>query len=167
MLSIGDDHYTKDAGPASVFDNQQNLVGTVQQVMLKGLKVGDIPQTTAALTADINVLPQLKIGAIYNYFANYTTRYTFSNLTQQTLTSNGATAFTPYKVPDFSLWSLNGVFRFKMGGFDSELIATINNLLNTRYISDAYDADALGRVANVSGYYGLGRVFTTGLKVKF
>ena len=77
-------------------------------------------------------------------------------------------------VPDYSLWSLNGVWRFKMAGFDAELIGTISNLLNTKYISDATDDGVAGPNGTVYGqaagafvYYGLPRVFTTGLKVKF
>jgi iron complex outermembrane receptor protein len=54
-----------------------------------------------------------------------------------------------------------------MAGFDASLIATVDNLLNTKYISDAEDTYAQGLASNVNVYYGLGRVFTTGLKVKF
>jgi outer membrane receptor for ferrienterochelin and colicin len=159
MLSLGDYYYTNNAGPVSVFNNQQQLVGTVKEVDLKDEKVGDAAQTTAGLNLDINVLPQLKLGVIYNFYGNYTSYVPFQNYTSPNL--------HPYMIPDYSLWSLNGVFKFKMAGFDASIIATVDNLLNTKYISDSEDYTGAGQASGVSVYYGLGRVFTTGLKVKF
>jgi iron complex outermembrane recepter protein len=159
MLSLGDWYYTSNAGPVSVLNNQGAVVSTVKQVYLKNQKVGDAAQTTAAAFADFNILPQIKLGVIYNYYGNYTSYVPFQNYTSANL--------QPYKIPNYSLWSLNGVFKFKMAGFDSELIGTVNNLLNTKYISDSEDQYGAGQANGVNVYYGLGRVFTTGLKVKF
>lgn len=159
MLSLGDYYYTKDAGPATVFNNQQQPIATINQVDLKGQKVGDAAQTTAGFSMDVNVLPAVKLGVIYNYYGNYTSYVPFENFT--------SVGLHPYMVPDYSLWALNGTFKFKLAGLDASLIATVNNLLNTKYISDATDTNALGQASLVNVYYGLGRVFTTGLKVKF
>ncbi len=167
MVSLGDWYYSKDAGPATVYNNQQKPIATVTEVLLKGLKVGDAAQTTAALNLDVNVLPELKLGANYNFFGNYTANFDFSNLNQATLTQNNATSFKPYKLPDYSTFDLNAVFKFKIAGLNASLIATVDNLLNTKYISDAFDKNALGQVSLLNVYYGLGRTFTTGLKVKF
>jgi hypothetical protein len=158
-LSLGDWYYTSNAGPVSVYNNQGKVIGTVKQVDLKNEKVGDAGQTTAAGFADFSVLPQIKLGVIYNFVGNYTSYVPFQNYTSPNL--------HPYKIPNYSLWSVNGVFKFKMAGFDSELIATVNNLLNTKYIADSEDYYGAGQASGVSVYYGLGRVFTTGLKVKF
>ena len=160
MLSLGDWYYNSNAGPVTVFNSQQQSVGTVSEVDLKNEKVGGSAQTTAAAYTDINIVPQLKIGVTWNFYGNYTSFVPFNYYTTP--------GIQPYKIPDFSLWSLNGVFKFKMAGFDAELIATVNNLLNTKYISDAEeDGPNFGDPAQASVYYGLGRVFTTGLKVKF
>ncbi|HEY2580910.1 MAG TPA: TonB-dependent receptor, partial [Mucilaginibacter sp.] len=159
MLSLGDWKYSSNAGPVTVFNNQQQPIATVSQVFLKGQKVGDAAQTTSAVFADIYLVPQLKVGVTYNFYGDYTAYVPFQNYTSPDL--------HPYKIPDFSLWSLNGVFRFKMAGFDSELIATVNNLLNTKYISDGQDYNAAGLASGVTGFYGLGRVFTTGFRLKF
>ncbi len=158
-LSIGDFHYTNNAGPVTVFNSQQQPVSTVSEVYLKGEKVGDAAQTTAAGFADFTIVPQLKIGVIYNYYANYTSYVPFQNYTSPNL--------HPYIIPTFSTWDLNAVFKFKMAGFNSELIATVNNLLNTKYIADSEDYNGKGLASGVDVYYGLGRIFTTGLKVKF
>lgn len=158
-LSLGDFYYTKNAGPATVFNSQQQPVSTVSEVYLKNEKVGDIAQTTAAGFADFTVVPQLKVGVVFNYYGNYTSYVPFQNY--------NAPDLHPYIIPNVATWDLNGVFKFKMAGFNSELIATVNNLLNTKYISDSEDYNAKGLASGVDVYYGLGRVFTTGLKVKF
>jgi iron complex outermembrane receptor protein len=166
MGSFGDYYYTNNPGPTTVFNNQNVAVKTVNVIYLNNEKIGDIPQTTAALSLDVNVLPQIKLGVIWNYFSNYT-----ANLPFQDYTTAG---IHPYMVPDYSLWSLNGTWRFKMAGFDAELIGTVSNLLNTKYISDATDdgvaganGTVYGQAAGAAVYYGLPRIFTTGLKVKF
>lgn len=159
MVSYGDWHYTKDAGPATVFNSNQQVVATVNKVYLKGLKVGDAGQTTAGMRLDIDVLPALRLGTNYNYIANYYSNFVFSNITKPGL--------TPYKIPNYSVWDLNGVFKFKIAGLDSYLIGNVNNLLNTKFISDAFDQNAIGTPAAVNVYYGLGRTFTTSIKVKF
>jgi iron complex outermembrane receptor protein len=159
MLSLGDYYYTNNPGPTTVFNSQEKAIATINQVDLKNEKIGDAPQTTAAMNLDVNVLPQVKIGVTWNYFSNYTANVPFEDYTQPGL--------HPYMVPDYSLWALHGTWKFKMAGFDAELIGTVNNLLNTKYISDATDDGATGLASNALVYYGLGRLFTTGLKVKF
>lgn len=162
MLSIGDWYYTQDTGPVSVFNDQQVLVSTVNSAHIKGIKVGDAAQTTAALSLDFDVLPSLKLGANYNYYANYTANFVASNLTSATVTS-----YTPYKMPAYQLLDLNGVFRFKFGNLDGSFIGTVHNVFNTAYFSDSLDPLAAGSAAGVTVYYGLGRTFTTGVKIKF
>jgi iron complex outermembrane receptor protein len=160
MASLGDYHYTNNPGPVQVYDSQEKPVGQpIPKIYLDNEKIGDAPQTTASLSTDITLLPQLTVGATYNFFGNYTANVPFQDYTQANL--------HPYKVPDYSLLALNGVWRFKMAGFDASLIGTVTNLLNSKYISDATDNGATGLASNAEVYYGLGRVFTTGLKVKF
>jgi hypothetical protein len=159
MFSYGDWHYTSDAGPATVYNSQQQVVATVGKVFLKGLKVGDAGQTTAGFHLDIDVLPALRLGTNYSYIANYYSNFLFSNITKPNL--------TPYKLPNYSVWDVNGVFKFKIAGLNSYLIGNVINLLNTKFISDSFDTNATGIPANVNVYYGLGRTFTSTIKVNF
>ncbi|UOE52052.1 TonB-dependent receptor [Mucilaginibacter sp. SMC90] len=159
MLSYGDWHYTNDAGPSTVYNSQQQAVKTVNKVYLKDIKVGDAAQTTAALGADIDVLPDLTIGSNYFFYGNYYSQFNFANAGQPDM--------HPYKLPNYSIWNLNGVFRFKIAGLNASLIGNVNNLLNTKYIADSYDGNLTGNVNNVLVYYGLGRTFVTSLKIKF
>jgi len=159
MLSVGDYYYTQNAGPVNVYTNTGSLYKTVAVVDLKGEKVGDVAQDLAQVFADVNVVPALKIGVICNYYTHYTAFVPFENY--------DATNLHPYVIPNYALWDMNAVYKFKMGPFDSELVGTVNNLLNTKYISDATDDGAMGNVSALDVYYGLGRRVTTTLKVKF
>lgn len=159
MLSYGDWHYTNNAGPTTVYNSQQQAVKTVNTVFLKDIKVGDAAQTTAALGADIDILPDVTIGGNYFYYGNYYSDFNFANATSAGL--------MPYKLPNYSIWNVNGVFRFKIAGLDAVLIGNVNNLLNTKYIADSYDGNLKGNAASAFVYYGLGRTFVTSLKIKF
>lgn len=159
MFSYGDWYYTKNTGPATVFNDQHEQIGSVKAALVKGVKVGDAAQTTAAFGLDINVLPDLRLGTNYNFFGNYYSSFSFANIT--------VPGIHPYKLPNYSTWNLNAKFKFKLAGLDASLIGNVNNLLNTKFISDGFDASATGDPANLNVYYGLGRTFTTGIKVKF
>jgi iron complex outermembrane receptor protein len=82
MLSYGDWYYTNDAGPSTVYNAQQQPIKTVNKVYLKDIKVGDAAQTTAALGADIDVLPDLSIGGNYFFYGNYYSQFNFANAGQ-------------------------------------------------------------------------------------
>ncbi|HEY4325881.1 MAG TPA: TonB-dependent receptor [Mucilaginibacter sp.] len=159
MLSLGDWYYTNNAGPASVYNSSQQVVSTIPVAYLKGMKKGDAPQTQGALGLDLDVLPQFRFGADAYYYGNYYSRFNFASVT--------APGRTPYIIPSWTMFNLNAVFKFKIAGLDGSLIANVFNLMNTKYISDSFDASALGDPTLVSVYYGLGRTFTTGVKIKF
>lgn len=165
MLSVGDYHYLTDAGPIQVTsDVAGSPVVNIPKVYLKGLKVGDVAQTTAALGLDVQALPKLKLGANANYYANYTSYYNFQNITTAGL--------KPWKVPSYTLLDVNAVYRFKFAGLDASLIANVYNLFNTTYLSDSYDSNlglnaTGGTAGGVGVFYGFGRTYTTGVKIKF
>jgi outer membrane receptor protein involved in Fe transport len=159
MLSLGDWYYTNNAGPASVYNSSQQVVSTIPLAYLKGMKIGDAAQTQAALGIDIDLSSQFRIGGDAYYYGNYYSRFNFASVT--------SAGRVPYIIPDWTAINLNAVFKFKIAGLDASLIANVFNLMDTKYISDSFDSSALGAASGVSIYYGLGRTFTTGLKIKF
>jgi hypothetical protein len=168
-LSVGDWYYTKNAGPASAFDQDHKPVGNKNIIYIKGMKIGDAPQTQGFLGLDVDVMPELKIGGDYYYTGNYTADYNFYLVNSPGL--------HPWKVPNYNLFNLNATFKFKLSGLDASLIGNVMNVLDTKYISDAIDggspSSATGTApggnpaTNVFGYYGYGRHFSTTLKIKF
>jgi iron complex outermembrane receptor protein len=170
MLSIGDWHYISNAGPAQVTSDNPTVVqnSTQAELIIKGLKVGDAAQTTASLGLDVNILPKVKVGTVYNYYARYTAYYNPANITHD--------GYQAYQVPNYSLFDLNGVFRFTIAGLDGSFIANVNNLFDTKYIGDAYDqaGNASGKpefyqntASTIGVFYGIGRTYTTTLRIKF
>jgi hypothetical protein len=175
MLSIGDYHYTSNTGPAQVTTPNGPTVNQ-PSLLLKDKKVGEFgtastgAQTTAALGLDIKLLPQVKIGGNWNYYARYYASYDPTKMV--TTSTFDPTAFTPYKLPNFSTLDLNVVFRFKLSGLDASFIGNVYNVFNTTYLADAYEtnpttADYVTRTNALGVWYGAGRLYMTTLKVKF
>jgi len=159
MASIGNYYYTQNAGPATAFDGSTGKVLGSAEAILKGQKIGDIPQNLFQAFAEINIVPQFKVGASVNYYSNYTADVPFTDYT--------AVGLKPYKVPDYAIWQMNAVYKFKMAGFNAELVGTVYNLLNSKVITDAYDPSANANYSTLEVNFLNARTFTTALKVRF
>jgi len=162
MLSVGDWHYTSDAGPVQVTNDQGSATTTISKIYIKGLKVGDAAQTTAALGMDAQILPQIKVGANFNYYGNYNAYFDPSKITVEN--------YQPWKVPNYTTLDMNIVYRFKFSGLDASFIGNVYNLLGTEYIADAYDSSPTGGLTPTSSigvFYGATRTYMATFKVKF
>ena len=162
MLSLGDWHYTSDAGPVQVTNDQGNSSTTISKIFIKGLKVGDAAQTTAALGMDAQVLPQIKFGVNANYYGNYNAYFDPSKIT--------AEGYQPWEVPSYITLDMNLVYRFKFAGLDASFIGNVYNVLNAEYVGDAYDSSPTGGATptnTIGVFYGASRTFMGTFKVKF
>jgi len=156
MASIGDWQWKSDVS-ATIRDESGTEVGEVE-VFADGLKVGDAAQTTFALGASYKLTRKSVLYVDYNYAGNMFASYQ--------VTSRGSDDLPDtWEVPDFGLFDAGISHVFNMGSFEAILNAKINNVFNTDYISDANDVDGTGPTALV--YYGAGRTYSVGLKVKF
>ncbi|ARS36358.1 TonB-dependent receptor [Pontibacter actiniarum] len=170
MASFGDWEWNSNLDEVTVTDETQTISKTIGPLYMEGLKVGDAAQTTAALGVDYKVFKELKVGVDYNYYGDF-----YSEFDPTTLDKPG---LTPWKVPNYSLLDLNAVFKIKIAGLDASLYANVNNVLNTEYISDAQavfetvnagtdNERTVSNAANSTVFYGIGRTWTTGLKINF
>ena len=163
MLSLGDWTWSSDLDRAEALDAAGNVVTSEGPLYTKGIKVGDQPQTTAALGLDFTLMDGIKLGADYNYNGGF-----YSSFVPTGVNKPG---MKPWKVPSYSLLDLNMVFRFKMAGLNSSVLLNVNNVLNTEYISDAnaqFDSSTgVSNAANSQVYFGAGRQYTTSLKINF
>ncbi|AMM50324.1 TonB-dependent receptor [Rufibacter sp. DG15C] len=168
MVSVGDWTWLNDIEGVEIFDENQVKRGTVPTVTMAGLKVGDAPQTTAALGLDLKLTDDFKIGADYNYYANFNSDFNPINLPE-------TRGNDPWKVPTYSLMDLNAVFKFKFAGLNASVIGNVNNVFDTEYISDALsnytrasnEEPYLSNASNSFVYYGTGRSWTTTLRINF
>ncbi len=175
MLSIGDYHYTKNTSSGQI-TSDNGTTTAVPELYLKGLKVGEpgtsatSAQTTAGGSVDVRVLSKVTIGADYLFYGKYYASYDPTKIT--------FTGYVPYQIPNFSTLDMNAVYRFKMAGFNAEFVANVFNILNTKYLGDAYDsaptaaastitANFANRTNNLGVFYGAGRFYETTLRIKF
>ena len=69
-------------------------------------------------------------------------------------------------MPGYQLLDLNAKYKFKIGKLNSTFYAKVNNLLDTEVMTDGFDGS--GHDELTSGvYFGFGRTWSIGLKVRF
>jgi outer membrane receptor protein involved in Fe transport len=156
MASIGDWQWKSNVS-ATVRSQDGTDLGDIE-VFAKDLKVGDAAQTTFALGASYKFATESSIYVDYNYAGDMHASYQ--------VTSRGSAGLPDtWEVPEYGLFDVGVNHVFDMGPFEAILNAKINNVFNTDYVSDANDVD--GTAATALVYYGAGRTYSVGLKVKF
>jgi iron complex outermembrane receptor protein len=158
MLSLGDWKWDNNIENVQIFDEEQNLIDTVN-LFIEDLHVGDAAQTTLAIGANYKFSSNTRLTIDYNYFDNLYADYD---------PSRRGTEGAPdaWEVPAYGVFDTAMSHGFKFGAFDATLTARMNNVLDTRYISDAQDG-AGSNAQTASVYYGFGRTFSVGAKLKF
>ncbi|VXD12971.1 TonB-dependent receptor domain-containing protein [Marinoscillum sp. 108] len=160
MLSLGDWTWSDDVNSVNVFDEQQNIIETIDQLYIADIKVGGSAQTTGALGIDYNIIPAFKVGVLYTYFSKFYADYDPTNRT-----SSEIAGIQAWEVPTYGLLDVKARYDFKIGDLDANLFVNANNLFDVEYISDAQDTNSTAAGASV--FYGVGRTWTTGLKINF
>ncbi|MBQ4278609.1 MAG: TonB-dependent receptor plug domain-containing protein [Rikenellaceae bacterium] len=158
FFTIGNWRWTNDVS-YTLLDADRNKVGEYH-AYIKGLHVGNAPQTSAMLGVSWMPMRKLTVGADWNYYARHYADFAAADRNDP---DDRADA---WKLPDYSTFDLNLSYGFKMGSLEAQLIGNVNNVFNTKYISDAQDgADHLRESAMV--WYGFGTTWTAGLKILF
>ncbi|OBQ57187.1 TonB-dependent receptor [Tamlana sp. s12] len=158
MASLGDWRWDNDVKGVQIFDDEQNLIETVD-LYIKDLRVGDAAQTTFALGANYDILERTTLMLDYNYYDNL---YAYFDPSSRGTEGAGES----WKVPAYGLFDLGLSHNFDMGPFDVRLLGRVNNVFNVEYISDANDG--VGSTASTAlVYYGAGRTFSVGAKFNF
>ena len=158
MVSLGDWNWTSDAS-GDLFDGEGNFISQTN-IYADGLKVSDAAQTTWALGLNYKAAQRTSFFVDYNYAGN---NYATMDVVRRT---NIDDRENTWQLPNFHLFDLGFSHGFTIGDFDSTLSGKLNNILNTEYISDARDGST-HTVNDSQVYYGAGRTFSLGLKVKF
>jgi outer membrane cobalamin receptor len=155
MLSLGDWKWDNNLENVPVFNENQEEVTTLS-LPIKGLKVSNAAQTTAALGMLYKFWDKTSITLDYNYFANLYARIDVLNYANATEAPSDS-----YKVPSYGTVDASLRHNFNFGTFDTTLTARVNNLLDTEYIADAIDA------SDPLVFFGFGRTFSLSAKIKF
>ena len=163
MASLGDWRWEDDASARTFNDTTGELIAE-DFVYAKGLKVSDAAQTTFALGLKYDLLEKTNITLDYNYAGD---NYATMNVTRRTADSpEEADRTNTWKLPNYHLFDLGFRHGFEIAGLSTTLSANMNNVFDVEYISDANNGNS-SDYDTAQVYYGAGRTFSLGLKVKF
>jgi hypothetical protein len=161
MASIGDYQWANDVRNVLVFDennipiNEDNPI----DIYIKDTPVGDAAQTTMALGMNYEVFPRTYVRADFTYNDRY---YADFEPTERTTPD----VADPWEAPAFGLLDLGLTHNFTFGPLDATVNANVFNALDTEYVADA--RDGRNHDANTASvWYGFGRTYTVGAKIKF
>lgn len=157
FVSIGDWKWTNDVNFTLVDDNK-NVIGEYH-AYLKGIHVGNSPQTSMMLNVAYSPLPRLTVGVDCNYYGRYYADFTAADRT------NPEDRADSWRIPDFTLFDVNVAYGFKINMVDALLTINVNNVFNKKYITDALDG-ADHNAASALVWYGFGRTWSVGLRIK-
>ncbi len=158
MASIGDWRWENNIENVQIFNDENEAVGDPINIFIKDLHVGDAAQTTFALGTNYSLTPETTFTIDYNYYANL-----YADFDPSERQEVGPDA---WEVPAYGIFDTALRHNFKFGTFDATLTGRINNVFDTEFISDAFDGEgSKSTTANV--YYGFGRTFSVGAKLKF
>lgn len=175
MVSVGDWRWSNNASgylynrqgqPVSKYGEEVLMLSPDHYKMtvnMKGIRVGNSAQTSAALGLNYELLKGLRAGLDFVYWDRNYSYYRISDVG----TSLTDVSFSqPWRIPAAGVFDFHAVYRFKIGDFNCTLNGTVDNLLDQEYIADATDgSDHTWKTAKV--YYGFGRTWTLGLKLAF
>ncbi|WNJ16594.1 TonB-dependent receptor [Pontibacter sp. G13] len=164
MASLGDWTWTSNLSDQPIFNEDQVQVGTIN-LLIDGLKVGDAAQTRFSIGGDWEVFPGLKVGTDFfyndNLYADFDA-FGFEGVSEDEVAQ-------PWQIPAHYFQNLNASYRFPIGKLEGSIFGNVNNMWDTEYIAEADNNPSL-RGANSDSYrvyYGVGRTWSLGFKVRF
>lgn len=158
MLSIGDWKY-QDNVNAAIFNENQEKVGEFN-AFVKDVHVGNSAQLSAALSVSYEILPKFRLSADALYYGNHYAEFDAASRNSANNTGDS------WKLPDVTLFDMGFNYGFEISGLKASLFGNVNNLFDVEYISKAKDG-SLHSASSAEVFYGFGRTWSTGLKVKF
>ncbi|MEG1581074.1 MAG: TonB-dependent receptor, partial [Bacteroidaceae bacterium] len=138
------------------YDNYNHLLGE-GKANLKGVHVGDAPQTSVNLNAEWELMKDFHIAADFFYYARH-----YANFYPDARTDGQDS----WQLPDYGLVDLRANYAFKLGGVKALLYGNVNNLFDKENIAEAFDGAAHTR-QDATVWYGFGRTWSVGLRFQF
>lgn len=167
MASVGDWTWNTRIENLEAFNQQQQSLGFINAI-IDDVKVGDAAQTTLALGMLYKFWEKTSITVDYNYFGDlYADFEVSSNDSEDPIpVEDIPVASSAWKMPNYHTFDASLRHGFKIGDFDTTLTLRVNNIFDTEYISDAVNGSD-NNAASAQVWYGAGRTFSLGAKIKF
>ena len=160
MASIGDWNWISNGiGRTEDFEGnvQVDVNGKVPTVYAKDLKVGNSAQVTFAAGLNLKANEATSFSLDWNHASK---NYGDFNVTEL----NDENPPQPWEMPAFNLFDLGFVHKFEISDLETTIIGNLNNIFNTEYVADSQRGSTH---LDSQVYYGPGRTFNLGLKIKF
>ncbi|WP_455585951.1 carboxypeptidase-like regulatory domain-containing protein [Bacteroides sp.] len=184
MFSIGDWTWSKNGVTGRVYDKngqamdyKNNIVaiGSPEQAVyktnMKGIKVSNSEQTTAALGVNYELMKGLRLGVDGRFSGRQYADYDIASQAIAATEKNPVIDLVqPWRIPSAYTFDANISYSFKIGKVDAVWRANCNNLFNEAYITRALDNGAKtgGHDWNdATVFYGFGRTWMMSMRVKF
>lgn len=184
MFSIGDWTWSKNgvtgriydkSGQALDYNNNVVEIGSPEQAVyqtnMKGIKVSNSEQTTAALGVNYELMKGLRLGVDGRFSGRQYADYDIASQAIKANKNNPVVDLVqPWRIPAAYTFDANISYSFKIGNVDAVWRANCNNLFNEAYITRALDNGAKtgGHDWNdATVFYGFGRTWMMSMRVKF
>ncbi|MBA4240643.1 MAG: hypothetical protein C0448_07950 [Sphingobacteriaceae bacterium] len=161
LLSIGDWKYVS-GGIITIVSEDGAFVDEIDYDA-KNVHVGDAAQTQLGGAIRFMPFKGLYIKPRYTYFGRNYANFLATDLQDD---NKGKES---WKMPSYGLFDLNAGYEIPFGAFKVNIYGTVNNVLNTLYISDAQNNGGAGNFDATSAtvFFGVGRTFIIGTKLTF
>lgn len=135
---------------------------------LDGTRVGNSAQTTFAIGAKVQPMKGLRVGADYTYWMRNYAEFSVGGSNGDDLVMNGKKKYeTPWRMPSAGELDLNVNYRFPLGKLWATIYGNVNNVLDNRSISDAFDGAGHNWQTAYRVFYRFGRNYSVRLKINF
>ncbi|MCK4745454.1 MAG: TonB-dependent receptor plug domain-containing protein, partial [Bacteroidales bacterium] len=154
-------------------EGSNDLVNKVLDFDARGIHVGDAAQTQLGSTIRYEPFKGLYINLRQTYFGKY-----FSNFTPEATTDADGNVHDSWVIPSFNLFDIHTGYSFGIQAIENlrfSLRFSMLNVLNTNYIWDATNNDPYSPYSefqdfdarSATVFFGMGRRFTTSLRITF
>lgn len=166
-LSLGHWTYTKDVdGEARYWETGKRIP---YRFYIRDLRVGDAPQTQAAISGSFFPIKGMQAQIVYKYYAQY---YADFNPFDRTNINDRTQS---WKVPAYGLMDFHFMYNlpFSLSGVKLQLFAHLYNALDEIYIQDAVDNSKYNAwdkdhdADDAEVFLGLPRFFNVGLSINY
>lgn len=158
FFTYGDWKWSNDVN-FSMYDQNKNHIGDYN-AYIDGLYVGNAPQMSAMLGVLCRPLPMTSISLNYNFYGRH-----FADFVPEDRVDINDRAQS-WRLPNYSTLDLGFSYGFRVGPMVMQLIANVNNIFDTKYISDAQDGKSHSKESAMV-WYGFGRTWSAGVKMSF
>ncbi len=172
LLSVGDWKWTS-ADTARIYDDNGQQVGT-RPFDAKGLYVGDAAQIQNQERIRWEIIPGLYTTGVFTFFGKHYAEFNpldYDPNNNDWAFDDEGNPIQSWKIPDYYTVDVHAGYTWRMKDIGFELRASIINLLDNTFITDAQNNDpylvhSSTFDANSAGvYFGMGRTATVSLKI--